>query len=66
VVIIESRTNTSSTINGKGKGKIVPVTATNFDTGSRGIAPIILKVGCRWSWKVSSMSLPHYLSGIIT
>jgi hypothetical protein len=48
VDIIESRTNTISTVNGKGKSKIVPVTATNIDKGSRDIAPLILKVGCRW------------------
>jgi hypothetical protein len=41
--------NSSSIINGKGKGKIVPVTATNNDMGSRGIAALILNVGCRWS-----------------
>jgi len=62
VKIIESRTTTSSTINDKDKGKVVPVTAMV----SRGIAPLILNVGCRWSLKVSSMSVPLYLSGMNT
>ena len=57
VGIVRSRTKVTEL-----KAKVFPVHMKG--RGSRGMAPLILKLGTRWKWVVNFTPRPHYSRGI--